>query len=285
MNRVLRILAVLVCAILSGCGREHHPVPFVVSEERRAAAVFTTRWSKVSADCDCHISHIERDYDDDAIEYPQRGITDGDLALLQQCRSLVSLDLTNARVTAQGLSVLESLQKLEYLTIDGQSDATFMQLRNSHRLKSLYCSNCWVDDDGFASLGGLDELEVLGFLNESRITAHSLAKLPTLPALKVLLLPNGNVGDDDLEPILRQPALERVEFKETRISETGLRKLLRIPGIRRIRLRSVSGKNDVLDDIKREHSHVDILLRGDVGPGRPTRDPIESSLASGTQRP
>jgi len=143
-------------------------------------------------------------------------ITDEGLRHLAGASRLRRLSLGEANVTGVGFKGLESLTRLEELSLD-RTD---------------------FDDEGARCLAAFSSIRILN-LSETKITSAALTDISTMSRLSNLSLEATAVDDASLLHLARLPNLGRLNLRETRITDAGLVHLAALPSLERVDLTGV----------------------------------------------
>ena len=140
-----------------------------------------------------HFGSVERD--DDQPGKPIVGVdigssdelTDADLKVVAQVKSIKYLSVHKTKVTDAGLKELASLTAMTHLHLDGTkvTDAGLKHLAPFQKLTELHLSKTKVTDESFKELVALKSLETV-FLSDTKVTDAGIAKFEkALPKCKV----------------------------------------------------------------------------------------------------
>ena len=115
------------------------------------------------------------------------GLKDSDIALLQDCRRLRWLELSENPITDEALVHLTKLHELQQLFLDvtGVTDAGLPQIAKLTSLQELDLASTRVTDEGLRKLNSLKDLQVL-WLAGSKVSDACIASLVELPKLKLV---------------------------------------------------------------------------------------------------
>ncbi|TWU37855.1 Methicillin resistance mecR1 protein [Novipirellula aureliae] len=227
--------------------------------------------------------------------YLGRLATDELLAMLQGQRSIRRLNLETANVSEDALSVLGSLDRLEYLSLyeTGLTDAGLAHIASNTRLKELVLhgnnitdaglrhlrgmqelrklsinntlsvkSNMQIGDEGMKHLGQLRSLELLD-LQKTDVTSKGLEQLADLPNVKMLLLAGAAIDDAARAPISRMRTLRNLGLRNTKVTDRGLQRLLKEgPPLERLSLQSDNTTDTALAAIGEKASLTSLELTG-----------------------
>jgi hypothetical protein len=117
------------------------------------------------------------------------GVTDKGLEYLRELRSLRALEFEReSSLGNQGLAVLKDLPNLEYLALDGATDAGFKYLGQLSHLRWLSLRTGRIWGPGLAELANLPRLERLCIHGTSPISDRHIQYLEGLTHLKSLTL-------------------------------------------------------------------------------------------------
>ncbi len=106
-------------------------------------------------------------------------------------------------------------------------------LKKLHALKFFTTS---ITNGGQKHLAGLDELELLGLGDNTRLT--SMKELPELPQLRYLSLSFTAVDDECLKDLKRLKNLRGLDLYGTKVSDDGLKTLAELTELKSLDLRS-----------------------------------------------
>ncbi len=167
-------------------------------------------------------------------------ITDQGLAVLEGKRRPVRLDLSDTRVGDQGLAHVEGLRSLEilYLNGTGVSGDGLARLRGLISLTTLGLRGTMVTDAGLAHLKGLSRLESLD-LDGTKITDDGLPRLVGLTKLTTLSLSETLVSDVGLTYLEGLTSLTWLNLDGTQITDSGLASVKRLTNLETLEIRSL----------------------------------------------
>lgn len=174
MNRPIALLILLVSAVTTGAADADADKKLVTLVEK-------------------HFGKVERDEDQPGkpITYVELGssedLTDADLKVIAQVKTIQVLSLYKTKVTDAGLKELASLTALTTLTLDDTkvTDAGLKHLAPLQKLTELKLSKTKVTDEAFKELVALKSLETV-FMSETKVTDAGVAKFEkALPKCKV----------------------------------------------------------------------------------------------------
>jgi hypothetical protein len=157
--------------------------------------------------------------------------TDKCMPYVAYLTGLRTLDISDARVTGQGLEYLSELKTLERLRLPaGLKDTDMIQIGKLTSLKVLYLdSNNYVTSNGLKYLSNLKLLEHL-VLQSMHITDEGLRYLSNLPSLNHLIL-GGNFTND--------AALHLKDVPSLRILSLGIMSMVSRPVDRGLSIRQI----------------------------------------------
>jgi internalin A len=158
-------------------------------------------------------------------------------------REIISLNLGDWHLTAEGLQALTSWKHLRGLTVGGQgiTDQALAVLSSSlPQLEELSLLAPEITDAGLGFLPKLRHLRRL-VLREVRIRGAGLSQLAALPRLEALDLYGSAVRDQDLPVLLRMPHIQNWGLRGTKITDEGLKVLARLRSLRWLDLRGCKG--------------------------------------------
>jgi hypothetical protein len=97
------------------------------------------------------------------VHLDERAVTDADLKLIGKLRHTTSLDLNDTDISDDGMAMLSSLSRLQYLGLARTrvSDAGLQHVEGFRDLKLLILEDTAVGDDGVRALTRLQRLEIL----------------------------------------------------------------------------------------------------------------------------
>jgi len=147
----------------------------------------------------------------------QRGSLDDRrmLAVLERCRHLEDLDLTNS---------------------GGLSSTDFARLRKLDRLKGLDLFRTSANDETLGYVGELHSLKSLT-LDLTSVTDAGLKHLTSLKDLKTLSLNGTAITDKGLESVIALKQLKTLSLRGTEVTDDGIRLLTSVPTLRLLKLR------------------------------------------------
>jgi hypothetical protein len=174
------------------------------------------------------LDHLGVDYFYDVrlVFFPRQG-SDAEMAHLGHLTRVDTLVLDPSSVSAPGLTYLERLTNLRWLTTSssvGSTDTRIMPLKALAPLRGLNIDGTDVTDTGLAYLVGHAGLELLG-LEDTAITDAGLAHVGKLKALKLLDLDGTRVGDEGLAHLKALASLTHLHLKGTKVTDAGVRDL------------------------------------------------------------
>ena len=155
---------------------------------------------------------------------------------LSQLANLETLEITNAKIVATGLTGLVGPKGLTTLTLsqtnidDGGVSHITQQFLN---LESLNLSNTQITDIATPALSRLKNLETL-VLTNNRLTPDGIKKLKKCRTVSTLVL-NNTVTDDQCLRVLSQlRELQELHLRFTKISDEGLTHLEKVKQLRNL---------------------------------------------------
>ncbi|PWA49145.1 leucine-rich repeat family protein [Artemisia annua] len=142
-------------------------------------------------------------------------LTDASLALITGLTQLVSLYLSNSRVTSSGLQHLKPLKKLKSLSLE----STKVIANDLKRLQSLNMDSCSIRDDGLVNLAcGLANLQSLN-ISFTLITEGGLGNLSKLSTLRSLNLDVRQITDTGLASLRSLTELTHLDLFRAKITD------------------------------------------------------------------
>jgi Leucine-rich repeat (LRR) protein len=113
-------------------------------------------------------------------------VTDADLEILKQLKSLQILNLSQTAITDAGLKPIESLPNLRNLILPVSiTDAGLVHVKGLTQLESLNLLDSQVSDAGLVHLKGLRNLKIL-LLNGTKVTDAGLREIQqALPRARI----------------------------------------------------------------------------------------------------
>lgn len=164
-------------------------------------------------------------------------ITDQGLTVLEGKQCLVRLDLSDTRVGDQGLAHVRGLSRLEVVHLDGTdiTDEGLARMKGMTGLKTLGLRGTKVTDGGLAHLKGLSNLTSLD-LDGTKITDGGLARIAGLTKLKTLSLSATLISDEGLAYLEGLSDLTCLSLDGTQISDSGLAHLKLLTNLEELRL-------------------------------------------------
>lgn len=178
-------------------------------------------------------------------------IGDAELNGLTKINGIRKLDLTDSRVTADGLATVNGLRSLAFLALPrhGIDGSVLASLRDLPALRQLQLIGVVLDDDDVDELARFPKLTSLCLsgcpitdtavmkvtrsfpelehlcLSGTKITGDCLSELASLGALKDLQLHETVVGDDAIDDLRSLPQLQKLTLHGTRVSATAIDQL------------------------------------------------------------
>ncbi|MFO1092249.1 MAG: hypothetical protein U0992_02910 [Planctomycetaceae bacterium] len=153
-------------------------------------------------------------------------ITDDGLDCLKDLSTVEDLDLSGTQVTGAGLKHLAALPKLHELRLSetAVTDLGLADLKNLPELRGLDLSGTRITDAGLQQLATMSNLWGLN-LSQTEISDVGIAHLKDLPELHDLDLSRTRVTDAGLKHVAGMPSLWRLNLSQTTITDEGLREL------------------------------------------------------------
>lgn len=185
------------------------------------------------------------------------GLNDSQLAELNRCRSLKSLQISSDKITDQSLTVLvEGTSSLSSMELSGSGISGRFLSKVGGELFSLRLDDCAITDAALNSLQQMPDLEVFSIrhagqvtdegirevcslkkltgldVTGTRISKVGLLSLSTLDSLDTLVLENCKEIDDDcIETLIAVPSIIRLSIQNTGFSKAGVTRLReKLPG-------------------------------------------------------
>lgn len=177
-------------------------------------------------------------------------ITDEDLALLSEFRSMTDLSLEQTKIGDAGMAQLGNLQRLEWLNLyrTKVSDTGLTSISRLSRLEHLPIGETDVTDAGLVQIGKMKQLLYLGLrgndvsdkglkelrslvrltglhLGETNVTDQGLAQLTGMSKLRQLWLDQTEISDKSIPVLATLKSLRELHITETRISDEGAARL------------------------------------------------------------
>jgi hypothetical protein len=173
----------------------------------------------------------------DLIQVEKQVISDGDLALLADARSLrvLLIDNDESLITAAGLKHIAALPKLVHLRLRGAG----------------------IDDAALAEIAKLSTLEILN-LPQGEFTDEGLVALKSLPELVQFRFHSPNVTDDGLKTLAQFPALKRLHLIDVPLTDAGLKTLAGMENLESLYIDGGHFSDEALDELfaKRPQLHL-----------------------------
>jgi hypothetical protein len=147
--------------------------------------------------------------------------------ILNDCRSLETLRLSDTSVTDRGLKVLTKCPKLADVEISNcdVSDAGVASLVVLKHLRQLCLANTNITDRCSKDLRRMPGLMELDLSFNRNISDQCIDDICALPRLSVLLLSdNPRIGDAELTILLRIVTLKHIKVTNTNVSPSGVKK-------------------------------------------------------------
>lgn len=164
--------------------------------------------------------------------------------------------LTGRRVTDSTLDLLGELKDLRHLELSDTrvTDDGIRRLRHLTGLRSLYLDGVAITDEGLSSLVSLKDLECLVFM-DTRITGTGLAGLETLERLDTLLVEGPLTTTEGLA---RLKGLKALWLIDTCITAGGLGFLKDLREIEELHLDEATLTSEDWEDLRRANPKVRI---------------------------
>ena len=174
-------------------------------------------------------------------------VTDADLHKLADLPYLATLDLSNTRITDQGMQDLKSLTGIvdlnlyyaEYVTDEGLA-----AIKGWRKLKRLNLHGTKATDTTLEQIQGITTLESLN-IGSIMVTDIGLERLVVLPNLKELTVGGNKLNDPGLQALRQMPKLTYLDFGgrqgtdaniwAVRMSDTGLAAVLTLKDLHELR--------------------------------------------------
>ena len=146
--------------------------------------------------------------------------TDTEMAQLGNLASVDTLVLNSSRVSESGLSQLDRLTDLRWLTITGPVRSRVVPPGVLKRIKGLNIDGIDVTDTWLRCLTGMNGIELLG-LTRTTVTDVGLAHLSGVTGLQHLYLDGTEIGDEGLDHLKPLAKLKRLHVKGRRSPTSG----------------------------------------------------------------
>jgi hypothetical protein len=154
------------------------------------------------------------------------GATDREMALLGNLASVDTLTLDPSRMSDYGLSRLDRLTGLRWLTITGPVRSRVLPPGVLDQLEGLNIDGTDVTDTWLRCLVGMRGIRLLG-LTHTTVTDAGLAHLSSVTGLQHLYLDGTRISDEGLAHLKPLAKLKRVYVKGTKVSDSGAREFQR----------------------------------------------------------
>jgi hypothetical protein len=165
-------------------------------------------------------------------------ITDAGLASLARLQGVYQMGLghqlpesTVSGAAAQHVARMGNVRILQWAEKVCDSEA-LSHIGRMDSLRDLICFNATADDQGFTALAGCDSLEYILAQQCDFITRQTVEAFSRLPNLTRLNVGGKQLGNDDLEPLSRYPALE--EFWPTFFGDAAYRHVGQVKDLKRL---------------------------------------------------
>ena len=150
------------------------------------------------------------------------GATDTELAQLGNLALVDTLVLNSSCLSESGLSHLDRLTGLRWLTITGPVRSRVVPPGVLKRIEGLNIDGTDVTDAWLQCLTGMNRIELLG-LTRTTVTDAGLAHLPGVTGLQHLYLDGTEIGDEGLAYLKPLAKLKGLHVKGTKVSDIGAR--------------------------------------------------------------
>ena len=178
-------------------------------------------------------------------------LNDSQLAELNRCRSLHSLEISSDRITDQSLTVLvEGAPRLSFVELSGSGINGRFLSKIGRAVSWLRLDDCAITDEALKSLRQIPDIEVFSIrhavnvtdagikdvsslkmltgldVTGTRISKVGLLLLSKLDSLDTLVLDDCNEIDDDcVETLVAFPSITRLSIQNTSLTEAGVARL------------------------------------------------------------
>jgi hypothetical protein len=175
--------------------------------------------------------------------------TNNQLILLRWMPNLEWMDISNTRVSDDGLQYLEG-HRLRYLNLSSTqvTDAGIAHLTKLASLHSLDLSHTHISDRGLSSLKDIPGLASVN-LTDTQVTDIGLVDLAMVPQLEWLDLVNTRVSDAGMKDIRQMNRLRYLNLSSTKISDAGLSELKALTTLRDLLLLEVNVSPEALREL------------------------------------
>lgn len=193
--------------------------------------------------------------------------TDAALNALKPLSHLKHLDMSQVKLTTEGLNSLGHFSNLEYLRLpQGVKDISF--LRRLPRLEDLFIHHAQLTRDMSDCLETLQSLKRLSLSRIEAVDGYSwLARLTYLEELRWLMYEpeqSGVMGDGILEAVSGLKHLRILELDDIKATERGCQSLQHLKALEELTF-SVAGITDAaMSGLKRTNALKRLTLRGDT---------------------
>lgn len=159
-------------------------------------------------------------------------ITDGVLAQLagspEAAAAITEIDMTGAKVSANGLGALSTLPNLESLNISNSrvGSDSLVAIGKSQSLKTINLANSDANDRVVSELSRIPHLQSLD-LSGTQVTGGSATAFGSMPELTELSL-MGSAADDQVVAALATLPIRKLDLSKSRITNASLPLLLKI---------------------------------------------------------
>jgi hypothetical protein len=131
-------------------------------------------------------------------------LSDGGMEAVASLRSLERLNIGKTRLTPKGLARVGHLTNLTELNIAGlpvDTDAV-RHIGKLTKLVALFTGGCQIPDADFAHLTGLRRLEILGLIDNFRVTNRAMTHLGRLKALRAIRVKGTKLSNQAIKRVL-----------------------------------------------------------------------------------
>ena len=187
-------------------------------------------------------------------------VTDDQIAELNSCHKLQSLNIRGAGVTENCLTALVTLKELQQVEI--YTDLTDAGIKSLTQLKSLTeisAAGEQITDSGIALLASLPHLEKISLHRCSLLSGRCFAKLNQLTNLKSITLYSVGLTDEGLASLAMLPNLESLEISNsTSFTEKGLENLTKLPHLQRLYIHGANIPPELLRQLREKMPSCEI---------------------------
>jgi hypothetical protein len=191
---------------------------------------------------------LARHYDLSSLSLRWANLAADDYAVIEHLESLQHLNLSESRVTDEGISWIARSESLETLDLHNAKigDAALRRLARMPQLMRLWLSCTDVGDPGIVALREHPNLVELD-LCRTQITDASLAHAASIPRLEGLDLARTAITDRGLAQLAGHPALSYLNLEHTEIDGSGLAVVRELPSLRDLCLGSPRKQVDLIE--------------------------------------